>query len=82
MRRDAHLNQALSAESKAHSLTRRKPEVVVVTGASAGVAVPSFVPLDAKVLTSDSSLADETDLKPQVVRWNLSVDAGLCLKWT
>lgn len=37
MRSDAHLNQALSAESKARSLTRRKPEVVVVTGASAGL---------------------------------------------
>ena len=37
MRRDYRLKQALSAESKTHSLTPRKPEVVVVTGASAGL---------------------------------------------
>lgn len=37
MRRDAQLNSALSAETKTRSLTPREPQVVVVTGASAGL---------------------------------------------
>lgn len=37
MSRDAHPNQALSAESKTRSLTSREAQVVVVTGASAGL---------------------------------------------
>ena len=37
MSRDAQPNQALSAESKTRSLSSREAQVVVVTGASAGL---------------------------------------------
>ncbi|HKO62382.1 MAG TPA: SDR family NAD(P)-dependent oxidoreductase, partial [Pyrinomonadaceae bacterium] len=37
MQRDCRLKQALSTEGESRSLSRGEPQVVVVTGASAGV---------------------------------------------